>query len=98
MKLLKYLPSVYFDRDRTSCPISPINRMLYDGKKDVKDKINYGKLHHINMFIKVSVYGLFNLHDTCVQELCIEPLWCMQLAAYENGVLEASSLGKFYGL
>ena len=31
-----FLPSVYFDRDRTSCPISPINRMLYDGKKDVK--------------------------------------------------------------
>ena len=66
-----------------------------------EDKINYGKLHHINMFIKVSVYGLFNLHDTCVQSSTrtVYRTTLVYSTAYVKGVLEdPSSLEKFYGL
>ena len=85
----------------TRCEKTGIDLMkfgLWMGTYNIGYKINYGKLHHINMFIKVSVYGLFNLHDTCVQYTRTVYRTTLVYAAYEKGVLEASSLEKFYGL
>ena len=74
---------------------------LWMGTYNIGYKINYGKLHHINMFIKVFFLGMgaavstiFNLHIKCIEAILH---FLGTLFVYVCSWL-AGAMRKFYGL